>query len=761
MAGFGWFWKMLGAEQSTNQKKSRALVSDANEAEADLAKLTDAELVELAKETAADPARRAEFLAVLRIAAEKTLGMRPFDVQVQGCLRLLEGDVVEMATGEGKTLSGAMAAVGYALAGKSVHVVTVNSYLAGRDRDWMGPFVEFFGLTAAAITESMDSEARREAYTCDVVFAPVNELGFDVLRDNLIMNRADAVQHGADVAIVDEADSALVDEALVPLVLAGSAEGVPPAAAITEVVRELTPDIDFEIDPGRRNVFLTDKGARRVERKLRISNLYDDEHVGTTLVQVNLALHAQELLKRDVDYIIRDGSVALVNASRGRVADLQRWPDGLQAAVEAKEGLEVSDGGRILDTMTVQELMGSYPVVCGMTGTAVAAGDQFREFYGLRVSVIDPNEECIRDDYSDRIYATENEKFNAILDYIGDIHRTNRPILVGTQDIAESERIAEGLEQDGIEVVVLNAKNDELEAAIVAEAGAPGRVTVSTQMAGRGTDIRLGGKDESDHEEVVDLGGLCVVGTGRHRTRRLDNQLRGRAGRQGDPGSSVFFVSLDDPMVTEGGAGEELSAVPEEDGRLVEPKVADFVDRAQRVTEASMLQIHSTTWKYNKLIVDQHAIIAKRRAELLDTDAAWTELAAAAPEKAASVAEVVNKQTREQAAREIMLAHLDNAWSDHLAMLDDLRESIHLRAIAKESPIDEFHRQSIAAFKTIATDAVVDAVETFKTARIDEDGVDLAAEDLARPSSTWTYMVNDNPLSGSGSLIGAVEGLFR
>ncbi len=758
MAGMNWFWKALGGKQSRDQKRSVSLVARAAELEPELKGLSDADLVARARDNRDDAP---ELLACLREVAERAIGLRPFDVQLQGALRLLEGDVVQMATGEGKTLSGALAGAGFALRGERVHSVTVNSYLARRDAEWMGPIFEFLGLTAASVHESDDAEARRRAYAADVVFIAVNELGFDVLRDRCAIDVADRVQQPARVAIVDEADSVLVDEALVPLVLAGSAEGEAPAGRITDIVRRLVKGDDFTVDAGRRNVFLTDIGAARVERLLGIDSLYDEDNVSTTLVQVNVALHARELLRRDVDYIVRDGKVALVDSSRGRIADLQRWPDGLQAAVEAKEGLDVSGGGRVLDTLTIQQLIGRYDITCGMTGTAVAAGDQFREFYGMRVSVVDPNEPCIRDDEPDRIYATHEDAFAAVVDEVIEVNSRRRPVLVGTGDVAESERLADALADRGIEAAVLNAKNDEAEAAVIAEAGAPGRVTVSTQMAGRGTDIRLGGGDEADRDEVVELGGLCVIGVARHRTARLDGQLRGRAGRQGDPGSSVFFVALDDDMVVEGGAGEELTVTPEADGRVRDARAAAFVDRAQRVTEATMLSIHATTWKYNKLIGDQRAILDERRERLLTTDLAWRELSEREPERAKEILADVPEDVAVVAAREIALHHLDLGWSEHLADLDDLRESVHLRALAKESPIDEFHRAAIAAFKNLAAEAVDRAAESFREVTIAADGVDLDAEGMGRPSSTWTYMVNDNPLSGGDSAIGAVAALFR
>ena len=763
MAGFDWFWKAMGGKQGRNQKRSLAIVDQAAARVAKLNARSDEDLVARAREITAsgEVADAAEFLAILSIAATRTLGMTPFPVQLQAVLRLLEGDVIQMATGEGKTLVGAMANTGFGLMGKRVHSVTVNDYLAARDAEWMGPLVKFFGLTVAAVTESMTTDERRKAYKANIVYAPVNEIGFDVLRDQLITDRADAVQHGADVALIDEADSVLVDEALVPLVLAGNEPGTAPGGRITDLVRRLKKNQHYVVDEDGRNASLTDVGARLLERQLGIASLYDDEHVGSTLVQVNLALHAHALLTRDVHYIVRDGKVALIDASKGRVADLQRWPDGVQAAVEAKEGLAVTEGGRILDAITLQALMHRYPMVCGMTGTAVEATDQLRSFYDLRVSVIDRNEPLQRFDEADRVYATIRDKNRAIIDEIKAIHDTGQPVLVGTQDVAESEALAEALREYDIDVNVLNAKNDAEEARIIAEAGDIGRVTVSTQMAGRGTDIKLGGADENDHDAVVKLGGLAVIGTSRHRTARLDNQLRGRAGRQGDPGLALFFVSLEDDVVVVGGAGEEVTARPAADGSIESKRIRDWIEHCQRVTEGQLLEIHSQTWKYNKLLADQRDIIDKRRAELLDTDRAWQEIFERSA-RATLLDKELPRDTLVRAAREIMLYHLDLGWSDHLALMDDVRESIHLRAIARETPIDEFHRIAVREFKELAQRAVDNAVDTFNEVPIDADGAHLEEQGLARPSATWTYMVSDNPLAGSGnSLLRGIGNIFR
>ena len=404
----------------------------------------------------------------------------------------------------------------------------------------------------------------------------------------------------------------------------------------------------------------TDDGEEAIETELGIEDLYDADHVGTILVQVNVALHACFLLRRDVDYIVREGRVQLVNASRGRVAELQRWPDGLQAAVEAKEGVAVSEAGQILDSLTVQAFIGRYDKVCGMTGTALAAGAQLREFYSLGVSQIEPNTPNIRVDEADRTYIDNDSKNRALVEHIAAVHATGQPVLVGTHDVAESEALAARLAEKGVRCSVLNAKNDEEEASIIAEAGDVGHVTVSTQMAGRGTDIRLGGSDEARRDEVVALGGLHVVGTGRHRTERLDNQLRGRAGRQGDPGSSVFFAAMDDPVVTSALEPEKIPTAHDRiTGLLKGNRGRDAVDHAQRVTEGQMLEIHANTWRYSRLLAEQREILAERRSALLRTEKAFEELTAHDPERSARLVEAHGRDAVVRGCREIMLWHLD------------------------------------------------------------------------------------------------------
>ena len=709
-----------------------------------------------------------QFLAIAREAAERSTGLRPFDVQLLGALRMLAGDVIEMATGEGKTLSGAIAAAGYALAGRNVHVVTINDYLARRDAEWMGPLIEAMGLTIGWITSESTREERKAAYQCSVTYASVNEIGFDVLRDQLVTDVAELVSPNPDVALIDEADSVLVDEALVPLVLAGTTHRETPKLEIVQLVGDLTPGEDYAADADSRNVHLTEAGAQRLEKALGGIDLYSEEHVGTTLTEVNVALHAHVLLQRDVHYIVRDGAVQLINASRGRIASLQRWPDGLQAAVEVKEGIETTETGEVLDTITVQALINRYPTVCGMTGTALAAGEQLRQFYKLGVSPIPPNTPNVRADEPDRVYVTVAAKNDGIIDHITEAHATGQPILVGTQDVAESEDLHRRLLRRGVPAVVLNAKNDEEEARVIAEAGKLGAVTVSTQMAGRGTDIRLGGSeaadDSAEKKAVADLGGLHVIGTGRHRTERLDFQLRGRTGRQGDPGSSVFFSSWEDDVVAAHLDPGKLPNECDETGRIISPKATALLDHAQRVAEGRLLDVHANTWRYNQLIAQQRSIIVERRNTLLSTATAHEELRELAPERDAELAEVLGAESEanlERICRRIMLYHLDRGWADHLAYLSDIRESIHLRALGRQNPLDEFHRLAVDAFADLAADAIEASQQTFETANIleDEPGLDLSK--LARPTSTWTYMVHDNPMRDDTMSALSLPGVFR
>ncbi|GAA2134854.1 accessory Sec system translocase SecA2 [Actinomadura napierensis] len=749
------FRRLVQKPGSVDLAPFRAVVEEAGRREDRIRRLTDAELT--AASTPDLIADLAEFCAVGREAARRALGERPFDVQLTGTLALLAGHVAEMATGEGKTLAGALAAAGYALRGESVHVMSVNDYLARRDAEWMGPLYAMLEVSVASVGQASTPDERREAYRAGVLYAPVSEIGFDLLRDRLVTDPADAVQREARVALIDEADSVLVDEAMVPLVLAGAADLDPADPRYADLVRRLRPGLHYATDEEGRNVQLTAAGAREVERVLGL-DLYAPENLAT-LTAVNVALHAEVLLHRDVDYIVRDGAVKLISESRGRVALLQRWPDGLQAAVEAKEELEASPSGEILDSITVQELIGRYPVRCGMTGTAMAVAGQLTEFYSLQIAVVPPNRPCVREDEPDRLYATTADKEVAVVEEIVAAHATGRPVLVGTGDVAESERLARRLVRAGVEPVVLNAKNDAEEAAIIAEAGAPGAVTVSTQMAGRGTDIRLGGgpaasapgtapagRDGSGRDEVAAAGGLLVVGTGRYHSSRLDDQLRGRAGRQGDPGGSVFFTSLQDDLVTRFAPDETHKGPLGDDGRVDDKGAHWIVGHAQRVAEGVDLELHRNTWRYNQLIGLQRREVLAERDAVMTGDAADRATAADAPAGHAELTKIAGADAVAAAARQIVLFQLDRCWAEHLAFLADLREGIHLRSLGRGlDPLVEFNREAVPAGKRLLGDARRRSVAAFEDLTATEDGIDLDAAGLKRPSATWTYLVHDNP----------------
>jgi preprotein translocase subunit SecA len=732
----------------------REILAEVAEREQRVAGLTDGELTVAAGGATGE----ADICALGREAARRGLGERPYDVQLLGTLAMLAGQVAEMATGEGKTLAGALAAAGYALRGRYVQVMSVNDYLARRDAEWMGPVYGLLGVSVGWIGQVSTPEERRHAYAAQVTYASVSEIGFDVLRDRLVTRPADLVGAQPDVVLIDEADSVCVDEAMVPLVLAGAAEQGDPDQDMAELVRGLRRGADYEIDEDARSVQLTPAGARSAERALGGIDLYTSEHVDT-LTRLNVALHAHALLRRDVEYIVAGGRIHLVSESRGRVARLQRWPDGLQAAVEAKEGLSASESGEVLDSLTIQSLVRRYPTACGMTGTATAVGEQLREFYDLEIAVIPPNRPCVREDEPDRLHLTAEAKEDAVVGQVIASHATGRPILLGTLDVAESERLARRLDQAGLACTVLNAKNDAAEAAIIAEAGAPGAITVSTQMAGRGTDIRLGGT-AGEPGPVAELGGLLVIGTGRHASSRLDQQLRGRAGRQGDPGGSVLFTSLDDALVLQYAPEGAPRAPIGAGGRIEDPGPQATVDHAQRVAEGVGLEIHRNTWRYTKPVEDQRQIVMEQRDRVLRTDVALRALAARAAERITELSARWDEDVLVRAARQVTLWHLDRCWAEYLAAVADVREGIHLRALGRGlGPLDEFHKELTRLFAPLLGEVASRSAESFQTVAITADGADLDAAGLKRPTATWTYLVQDNPFGTD--IDRAIRGLGR
>jgi preprotein translocase subunit SecA len=717
----------------------------------EIRKFSDGRLKELSSELIARAGTGVDDLLVESFAlgrevSSRVLGMRHFDVQVFGGIALHQGKLVEMQTGEGKTLAAVLPAYLNALTGRGVHILTFNDYLARRDAQWMGPAYEFLGLSVGFIQEGMAPRDRRRAYACDITYATAKEAGFDYLRDHLCLSPDDLAHRPFHYAIVDEADSILIDEARIPLVIAGNTdEVVANPYEIAELVRRLRPGADYDTDENARNVYLTDAGLDQAEKALHCDNLAENMLL---LGQLYQALHAQALLNRDVDYIVREGRAEIVDEFTGRVVEDRHWPHGLQAAVEAKEGLAIQAEGLIRGSLTLIHFAQLYPKLAGMTATAQAAAEEFSQFYRLPVVVIPPNRPSIRVDAPDLVFVTKEAKRRALVEEIAGVRATGRPILVGTSSVAESEELAEALRSRGVTCQVLNAKNDELEAEIVAQAGAPRAVTISTNMAGRGTDIRLGGKSGQYHGEVAALGGLYVIGTNRYESRRVDDQLRGRAARQGDPGSSRFFISLQDDLFQRFGIDESLArdvdACPQ-DKPIDDPEVTAEIAHVQRVIEGQNLEIRKTLWQYSYVIDRQRHIVHTRRQDLLTGRATGSLLHERAPERYEQLLAQFGPAVLDKVERQITLFHIDRCWTEYLDYVAHIRAGIHLMTPADRSPLDEFHRTVGKAFQSLVESIDNSIVESFLSAEITADGIDMEKTGLKGPSSTWTYLINDHP----------------
>jgi len=679
--------------------------------------------------------------------SRRTMGLRPFDVQVMAGIAMHQGKLAELPTGEGKTLAAVFPGYLNALEGKGVHIYTFNDYLARRDAAWMGPIYRFLGLSVGCIQEGLSKSERKRAYGSDITYSTAKEAGFDFLRDNLCYDKEESVHRDFHFAVVDEADSTLIDEARVPLVIAGST-GKPETDSghLAEIVKSLKMDEDILTDEGKRNIYLTDSGLKKAELLVGCENLHDPDNMDL-LTRMNQALHAEYLLERDVDYIVRNGRVEIVDEFTGRVVEDRHWPDGLQAAVEAKEKLRLGAGGSILGSITLQHFLQLYPKICGMTATAQASADELFEFYGLRVVVFPPHKPCIRKDHSDLVFSRKETKLKALIEEIRKSRAAERPVLVGTASVEESEELAAALEKSGMDCRVLNAKNDELEAQIVAGAGAPGAVTISTNMAGRGTDIKLGGEREEERDKVVSLGGLYVIGTNRHESLRIDLQLRGRAGRQGDPGASRFFVSLEDNLIERYGIQNRVPAhirQSKAEEPIDNPIVSREIVHGQRVVEGQNFEIRKSLWNYSFIMENQRAKISKKRADILFGRMQLNILQTRTPEKYREWLSLLGSDRMTRVERQLALFHIDKCWTEHLAMIADVRESIHLVNVGGRTPIDEFSRIVTPEFLALESRIEDGMVEMFESLELRNGSIDLEEAGIRGPSSTWTYLISDS-----------------
>ena len=620
----GFLQRLLGNNNAKEIKKMRAIADHINEIEPNYVKLSDANLVaktdefkrRLQKGETLDDLLPEAF-AVVREASKRVLGMRHFDVQLMGGICLHNGNIAEMRTGEGKTLVATLPVYLNALTGKGVHVVTVNDYLATRDSEQMGRLYNFLGLSTGLIVANLDFNQRREAYACDITYGTNNEFGFDYLRDNMVTDVLQMVQRPLNYAIVDEVDSILIDEARTPLIISGPGQrSTDNYYKLAKIVPHLVRDEDYIIDEKQKTIAPTDSGIEKVEKMLGVENLYDAENIELNHL-LGASLRAYAMMHRDTDYVVKDGEVVIVDEFTGRLMFGRRYSDGLHQAIEAKEGLKVERESQTLASVTFQNYFRMYEKLAGMTGTAKTEEKEFIDIYGLEVIPIPPNKPLIRIDLPDQIFKTKAAKYRAVVRNAVERHKVGQPLLIGTTSITQSEELSDMLLRAGVPHSVLNAKHHEKEAEIVANAGQMGMVTIATNMAGRGTDITLG-------EGVPELGGLAILGTERHESRRIDNQLRGRSGRQGDPGSSQFFLSLEDDLMRIFGADNITGIMDklgmEEDEPIEHSLITKSIERAQKKVEDHNYNIRKYVLEYDDVMNQQREVLYEQRRRILGND---------------------------------------------------------------------------------------------------------------------------------------------
>ena len=782
------FSKIFKSSNQQELEKTKNLISAINSKESSIQSLSDGEFKEKTlnlkrsvKEGNSLNSIIPESFALVREAAKRTLGERHYDVQLAGGIILHEGKIAEMKTGEGKTLVSTLPAYLNSLTGKGVHIVTVNDYLAKRDSEWMGKVFNFLGASTGCITNDLDDIQRKENYKSDITYATNNELGFDYLRDNMKYELADMVQRDHNYCIVDEVDSILIDESRTPLIISGKLEDKTNLYPISnEFIKHLQKN-DFELDEKNKNAILTDQGIDKIEklsiqkRILKNNNFYDPENL-SLVHHVNQALKANLLFKKDTDYIVRDGKVQIIDEFTGRVLDGRRFSDGLHQALEAKENVQIEEENQTLASITYQNYFRLYKKLSGMTGTAITEAEEFFDIYKLNVVSIPTNKKMQRKDFNDQIFRTEPEKYNAITNKIIECNNKGQPVLVGTTSIEKSEKISDFLNKKKIKHNVLNAKQHEKEAKIIAEAGKINAVTIATNMAGRGTDIKLGGNKDfvedgkindleqikKDESKVKELGGLFIIGTERHESRRIDNQLRGRAGRQGDFGSSIFFISLQDELMRIFG-GDSIDGMLKklglkENESIDHPWINKAMERAQKKVESRNFDIRKTLIKFDDVMNDQRQVIFSQRLKILKNknieeilDDFLNEITSNL-EKARNIYKKSNDEKnylasiknttgniindkdlismasldQEQFAKKIkdlylskkkdrdniigveennnlekkiFLQIIDFAWRSHLQYLEQLRQVIGLRSYGQKDPLSEFKKEAFTLFE--------------------------------------------------------------
>ena len=763
--------RVLRSGEGKKLKAIESLVPDINSLEPEIEKLSDHALQAKTDEFKQRLERGedlndllVEAFAVVREAARRVIGQRHYDVQMMGGIALHLGWVAEMRTGEGKTLVSTLAAYLNGLTGKGVHLCTVNDYLATRDSEWMGQLHRWLGLSVGLVVPSVtDRIEKRQAYLSDITYGTNNELGFDYLRDNMALHKDELSQRGHAFCIVDEVDSILIDEARTPLIISGKAsDALELYQKFSTVVRNLKRDKHYDVDEEKRIIAPTEEGVKAVEKALGVENLYDQ--VSSNLVhQLHAAIKAKELYQKDRDYIVTDGEVRIVDEFTGRVLEGRRWSDGIHQAVEAKEKVSVKEENQTLATITLQNYFRMYEKLSGMTGTASTEAAELSGIYGLQVVTIPTHKPMVRDDRPDLVYKTESGKFQALVSDIVERQSKGQPVLVGTISVEKSEKISRELEKRGIDHEVLNAKQHFREADIVSQAGRPGAVTVATNMAGRGVDIMLGGNPSTAGEKVLESGGLYVLGTERHESRRIDNQLRGRSGRQGDVGESRFYLSLEDELMrlfASGALKNVMDKTLPEDVPIESKMVSKAIERAQTTVEQKNAEARKNVLKYDEVMNEQRKVIYRRRneilngadlrdsvveaiggvvAEIIETFCAeelpeewdltgllnevngyWPNiitsgdfdsiqnilqleefLTESALEAFESREKDLGLETLREVERQVMLRIIDQRWREHLYEMDHLRDGIHLRAMAQKDPTTEWQREGFELFQQL------------------------------------------------------------
>ena len=840
--------KVFGSRNDRTLKRISKTVRKINALEPELKALSDAQLRAKTDEFRARYQQGetleqllAEAFAVVREGSRRVLEMRHFDVQLIGGMVLHEGKIAEMRTGEGKTLVATLFAYLNALSGKGVHVVTVNDYLARRDAAWMGKLYGFLGLTTGVAVAGMNHAEKKAAYDADITYGTNNEFGFDYLRDNMAFRREEKVQRDLNAAVVDEVDSILIDDARTPLIISGPTDD---KSDLYLVMNKLVPHLvrqeeeegpgDYSVDEKQKQINLTEQGHQHVEELLEREgllqegqSLYDAANL-TLMHHLNAALRAYVLYQRDVAYIVQDNQVVIVDEFTGRTMPGRRWSEGLHQAVEAKEGVTIQNENQTLASITFQNYFRLYDNLAGMTGTADTEAAEFQQIYGLEVVVIPTNMPMIRDDRGDLVFLTVKEKFDAVVEDIRDCRQRGQPVLVGTTSIETSEYLSNQLNQEKIDHEVLNAKQHEREAHIVAQAGQPGAVTIATNMAGRGTDIVLGGSRDAElaaldnpdehtvarltrewqkrHQQVIDAGGLHIIGTERHESRRVDNQLRGRSGRQGDPGSSRFYLSLQDNLMrifaSERVAGLMQKLGMQEGEAIEHPWVSKAIENAQRKVEAHNFNIRKNLLEFDDVANDQRKVIYEQRNELMSTDDVSETVKAirvdvvnrvvdnfippgsleeqwnVAQLEEAIAAEFAQKfdiqgwldaddtlheetlrekilaelenayDAKEQMAgaetmrhfeKAVMLQVLDQAWKEHLAAMDYLRQGIHLRSYAQKNPKQEYKREAFQMFTGLLDRIKIDVVSILSKVQVRAESDVAAVEEQRRSTAPMQF----------------------